>query len=99
MTPPTRLHQLTVRRHQGDEARSSNDFVLRGDDLKRLDRQLREVLRTAQAQRGTGLWSAADPEVWQSGSLIGRLGRDGDITLLVRLALEACGKVSADRNA
>jgi hypothetical protein len=93
MTPPTRSPQLTVRRHQGNEARSSNDVVLRADDLKGLDRQLREILRAAQAERGTGLWSTADPEVWQSGSLIGRLGLDGDVALLVRLALEACGKV------
>ena len=93
MTPPTRPHQLTVRRHQGDESRSSNDFVVRGGDLKGLDRQLREVLRTAQVERGTGLWSEADPEVWQSGSFIGRLGRGGDIALLARLALQACRKV------
>jgi hypothetical protein len=93
MTPRARLAQFTVRRHQADEPRSSSDFVVRGDDLKKLDRQLREVLRTAQAERGTGLWSDADPEVWQNGSFIGRLANDGDIAQLVRLALGTSGKV------
>jgi hypothetical protein len=99
MTPRARLPQFTVRRRRANELRSSNDFVVRGDDLRTLDRQLREALRTAQAERGTGPWLDADPEVWQSGTLIGRLANDGDIAQLVRLVMGTCAKARADRSA
>ncbi|MGO8996522.1 MAG: hypothetical protein ACLQVI_24675 [Polyangiaceae bacterium] len=84
------MHQIIVRRHQGNDV--SNDFVVRGVDLKALDRQLRDVLREAQARRGTGIWSEADPEVWSGATLVARLGRDGDIAQLARMATLACSK-------
>jgi hypothetical protein len=81
------IMHVTVRRHQADEARSVHDFVIHGESAKALDRHLRSVLRTAQAERARGVWSDEDPEVWIDGAIVGRLGRDGDIAQLTRQAL------------
>jgi hypothetical protein len=45
------------------------------------------VLSTSQHERGKGVWSDADPEVWIEGSFVGRLGRNVDAGLLARDAL------------
>ncbi len=82
------MHHITVRRHQADQARSLSDFVVNADDTKKLGYHLRDVLRIAQAERGTGVWSDADPEVWVSATLVGRLARGGDIAQLAHLAME-----------
>ncbi len=81
------MYHVTVRRHQADEARSRSDFVVNGVDAKQLDRHLRAVLRTAQSERGSGVWSDADPEVWLGSTFVGRLGRGGDIAQLTREAM------------
>jgi hypothetical protein len=67
------MYQIIVRRHQADEARSTNDFVIHGDDLRKLDHQLGDLLRAAQAERGHGVWSDTDPEVWSGGAFVGQL--------------------------
>jgi hypothetical protein len=84
------MHQITVRRYQADEARSHNDFVLNGDDAKRVAGNLEGTLRTAQEERGRGLWSDADPEVWLGTTLVGHLGPGGDVAQLARQVMEAC---------
>ena len=81
------MPHITVRRYQADEGRSRSDFDIQSEDLRHLDRRLREVLRTAQAERGVGLWSAADPEIWMGSTFIGRLGPEGDIAELARRAM------------
>ena len=81
-------HQVTVRRHQADAARLRSDFVVNADDAKNLGGHLRDLLRTAQAERGKGVWSDADPEVWMGSTLVGRLGPDGDAAQLARQAME-----------
>jgi hypothetical protein len=86
--------RITVRRHQGNEERSRNDFVVRGEDPKKVERQVRDLLRTAQTQRGTGIWSGADPQVLLGNTLIGQLGSEDDITYLAGLAIAVAGGVS-----
>ena len=81
------MYHVTVRRHQADEARSCSDFVVNGVDARQLDHHLRDVLRTAQSERGSGVWSDADPEVWLGGTFVGRLERGGDIAQLTREAM------------
>jgi hypothetical protein len=80
--------QITVRRYQADAARSHNDFVLRGDDATRVAGNLEGTLRTAQEERGRGLWSEADPEVWLGVTLVGHLARGGDAAQLARRIME-----------
>ncbi len=82
------MHHITVRRHQADEARSLSDFTVNAEDPRKLDHHLRDVLRTAQAERGTGVWSSADPEVWIGVTFVGRLGPGGDIAQLAHRAIE-----------
>jgi hypothetical protein len=82
------MPHITVRRYQADAERSKSDFDLRSEDLRHLDRRLQEVLRSAQAERGVGLWSDADPELWVGHTFVGRLGRGGDIARLARQAME-----------
>lgn len=85
------MHQITVRRYEADEARSHNDFVLTGDDARRVGANLEDTLRTAQKERGRGLWSDADPEVWFGTTLVGHLGPDDDVAQLTRRVREAVG--------
>lgn len=87
------MHQITVRRYQADEARSHNDFVLKGDDAKRVGGNLEDTLRTAQEERGRGLWSDADPEVWFGTTLVGHLEPGGDVAQLARRVMEVCRNV------
>jgi hypothetical protein len=82
------MHHITVRRHQADETRSLSDFTVHAEDTRKLDHHLRDLLRTAQAERGTGVWSNADPEVWIGVTFVGRLGPGGDIAQLAHLAIE-----------
>jgi hypothetical protein len=82
------MYQVTVRRHQADEARSPNDFVINDEDAKGVEAHLREVLRAAQAERGSGVWSDADPKVWMGAALVGRLERGGDVSRLARKAMD-----------
>ncbi len=83
------MPQITVRRHLADEARSQSDFVVSAGDAKQIHRHLlQDVLRNAQAERGVGVWSDSDPEVWVGGTFVGRLGRGGDIAQLARQALD-----------
>jgi hypothetical protein len=82
------MHHITVRRHQADEARSRSDFVVNAEDTRKLDCHLRDVLRVAQAERGTGVWADTDPEVWMGATFVGRLVRGGDIAQLARLAMD-----------
>jgi hypothetical protein len=82
------MHHITVRRQQADEARSPSDFVVNAEDAKKLDCHLRDVLRIAQVERGKGVWSDADPEVWIGATFVGRLSRGGDIAQLARLAMD-----------
>jgi hypothetical protein len=82
------MHHITVRRHQADEARSLSDFTVNAEDTRKLDQHLRDVLRTAQTERGTGVWSNSDPEVWIGVTFVGRLGLGGDIAELAHLAIE-----------
>jgi hypothetical protein len=81
------MAHITVRRYQADADRSVNDFDLHSEDLRQLARSLREVLGEAQARRGVGLWSDADPEIWMGHIFVGRLGPEGDIAELTRLAM------------
>jgi hypothetical protein len=83
------MHHITVRRLQADEARSPSDFVVSAENTKKLDGHLRDLLKTAQAERGKGVWSTADPEVWMGESFVGRLGRDGDIAQLASRAMDS----------
>jgi hypothetical protein len=78
------MDRITVRRHQADAARSSSDFVIHAGDPAQLDRRLVDFLRTAQAERGVGVWSNADPEIWVRGALFSQLERDGNIAQHVR---------------
>jgi hypothetical protein len=72
------MHQVTVRRWQADQARSTSDFVDAAQD----------ILRMAQAERGKGVWSDTDPEVWIGAAFVGRLRRGGDIAQLAQLAMD-----------
>ena len=81
------MADITIRRYQADLARSHNDFVVLGRDAKDLDRHLRDSLRLAEAERGKGVWSQEDPEVWIGGRCVGRLERGGDIADLARRAM------------
>jgi hypothetical protein len=83
------MHHITVRRLQADEARSPSDFVVNAENTRKLDGHIHDLLKTAQAERGKGVWSNADPEVWMDENLVGRLGRDGDIAQLVRRAMDS----------
>jgi hypothetical protein len=78
------MYRITVRRQQANAERSISDFVIHGEDAKKVAGHLREFLRVAQGERGKGVWSDADPEVWIDGTFVGRLERDGDIASLVR---------------
>jgi hypothetical protein len=82
--------QITVRRYQADEARSRNDFVLNGDDAMRVGGNLENTLSTAQEERGRGLWSDADREVWLGATLVGHLGQGGDVAHFARRIMEVC---------
>ncbi len=42
----------------------------------------------AQAERGKGVWSDTDPEVWIGAAFVGRLRRGGDIAQLAQLAMD-----------
>lgn len=88
------MYRVTVRRHQGNATSSGNDFVVQADELKPLRRQLRSLLEAAQAERGTGVWSNADPEIWIGNFLVGRLDSGGDVAQLVGRAIDEL-KVSA----
>jgi hypothetical protein len=81
------MHRITVRRLQANEDRSISDFVIQAETTSKLEHQLREFLKRSQHERGKGVWSDADPEVWIEGSFVGRLGRDGDAAPLARDAL------------
>ncbi len=84
------MHRITVRRHQANEANedgSTSDFVIQAETTALLERRLREFLSRSQHERGSGVWSDADPEVWIEGTFVGRLGRDGDAAPLARDAL------------
>jgi hypothetical protein len=81
------MHRITVRRHQANSERSHSDFVVQADTAAKLDGQLRDFLRLTQHERGKGVWSEADPEVWIEGTFIGRLQRDGDVAQLAREAV------------
>ena len=81
------MPHITVRRYQADADRSSSDFDVRSEDLRHLERCLQVILRAAQAERGLGLWSGADPEVWKGEALVGRLRPEGDIAELAHRAI------------
>ena len=48
---------------------------------------LRDTFWTAQAERGTGEWADADPEVYVGSDIIGRLARGADSEGLVQQAM------------
>jgi len=75
---------LFVGRHQADEAHSPSDVVIRDGPPKTVERQLRSVLCSEQRERGIGVWSNADLEVWSGDTLVGFVGPDGGIEDLVK---------------
>jgi hypothetical protein len=81
------MHRIAVRRRQANEGLSVREFVIQADTTMKLERQLREFLSISQHERGSGVWSDADPEVWIEGSFVGRLSPEGDVERLAREAL------------
>jgi hypothetical protein len=83
--------QIVVRRRQNDTSRTAREIVVAVMDKGRAAMALREILCTAQRDRGRGLWSDADPEILVDGSVIGRLRKHEIITELVEHVLRcAC---------
>lgn len=83
------MSEIVIRRYQGDESHSSSEIMIRPTtDGRKTAAQLRGILRTEQQERGTGVWSDADPEVLVGDALVGRVHGFEDIDGLVKTVLD-----------
>jgi hypothetical protein len=86
------MYRVTIRRREANGR--VHDFDVRSRSPRELRAQLLGFLQTSQSERGVGLWSSADPEVWVGDAFIGSLHRDGDAKRLADDAAKTL--VSAD---
>lgn len=87
LLPETRQYRVSILRRQANG--DTSEFVIRGITPKRAASQVASALWAAESERGSGVWSDADPEVWVAGKLVGRLAMRGDVAELTRRVLEA----------
>ena len=81
--------QGTIRRREGGGR--VHDFVVQAESGSDLRSKIQSLLRTAQVERGTGVWSNGDPELWVQGALVGSLQRGGDVGQLASIGVERSG--------
>lgn len=85
------MGEIVIRRRQNDTSRTAREIVVSVMDKGHAATTLKEILHTAQRDRGRGLWSDADPEILVDGSVIGRLRKHEIIAELIEHVLRrAC---------
>jgi len=80
--------EIVVRRRQNGASRTASEIVVSAKDKGRAATTLKEILHTAQRDRGRGLWSDADPEILVDGSVIARLRKHEIIAELIEHVLQ-----------
>jgi hypothetical protein len=83
------VYRVTIRRREANGR--VHDFTVRAESPRELRGQLRSLLQTSQSERGTGLWSRENPEVWIGDAFLGASHPDGDVGRLADAAAEKLG--------